>query len=275
MLHLSPRNIKYSRDIVTEVVKMGFPAMLRSSLTALATIVLNRMAGFYSDSILAGMSVVNRIIMFPTSMILGFGQGYQPVVGFNWGARHYDRILHAQRFSSYTGLIAGTVMGALIAIFAEPLMQVFTQTDAQMVAIGVLSIRLQCLVMPIHAWVIVVNMTYAGTGKATGAALLSLARQGLCFIPMLLLLPPLFGANGLASAQAASDVLSLFIAVPLVILVTRELKRKLKEIQECQTQPECTAAQPAEPDMPVDAVPADALLVDVATAVPNEPLTTA
>jgi putative MATE family efflux protein len=228
LLHLTYRNIRYSKDIVLEVTKMGSPATFRSGLTAVALIVLNRMAGFYSDSVLAAMSVVGRVIMFPTAAILGFGQGFQPVTGFNWGAKRYDRVTKAISFASITALIAGTAMGLILGLLAKPIMLQFTSTDMEMIAIGVFSIQLQCLVMPIHAWVIVVNMTYAGLGKATGAAVLSIARQGLCFIPMLLILPPLFGANGLASAQAASDVLSLFIAVPLIVLVMRDIRAKVQ-----------------------------------------------
>ena len=229
LLHLSARNIKFSRDIVTEVGKMGFPTMMRTGLTAVAMLVLNRMAGYYSPSILAGMSVVSRVIMFPTAAILGFGQGYQPVVGFNWGARRYDRVRQAIRFTSAAGLIASTVMGVALAILAEPIMRMFTTTDTAMIAIGVLSIRLQCLVMPIHAWVIVVNMTYAGLGKASGAAILSIARQGVCLIPMIVLLPLLFNAEGLASAQAASDVLSLLIALPLFFAVVRDVNKHMTD----------------------------------------------
>jgi Na+-driven multidrug efflux pump len=91
-------------------------------------------------------------------------------------------------------------------------------------AIGILSIRLQCLVMPIHAWVIVVNMLYAGLGKASGAAILSISRQGLCLIPAIVILPLFFEANGLAAAQFASDLLSMLIAVPLCIMILRDIK---------------------------------------------------
>jgi len=227
LLHLSVRNIQFSREIVSEVAKMGFPAMMRSGLAAVSMIVLNKVAGLYSDSILAGMSVVNRVVMFPTAAILGFGQGFQPVTGFNWGARRFDRVYKAFTFSSIVALIAGAVMGIILAVFAQPLIGLFTKTDQELLAIGILSIRLQCLVMPIHAWVIVVNMLYAGLGKARGAAILSISRQGLCLIPAIVILPLLFGANGLAAAQFASDLLSMLIAVPLCIAILRDIKARM------------------------------------------------
>jgi Na+-driven multidrug efflux pump len=216
-------------DIISEIVKMGFPAMMRSGLTAVSSIVLNNMAGVYSASALAGMTVVNRVIMFLTAAILGFSQGFQPVVGFNWGAKRFDRVHKAFWFASISGVAVITVCSGVMAIFARQLMNLFSTTDSEMIAIGILSIQLQCLVMPIHAWVIVVNMLFAGLGKAKGAAILSISRQGICFIPMILLLPLAFGVNGLAAAQAASDVLSMFIAVPLCVSVLRELKQRMKE----------------------------------------------
>lgn len=239
-LHLSAKNIRFSAEIISEVAKMGFPAMIRSGLAALSMIVLNKVAGLYSDSILAGMSVVNRVAMFPTAAILGFGQGFQPVTGFNWGARRYDRVYKAFSFSSMTGVIAGTVMGIVLAVFAEPIIGLFTKTDTELLAIAILSIRLQCLVMPIHAWVIVVNMLYAGLGKARGAAILSITRQGLGLIPAIIILPLLFGANGLAAAQFASDLLSMLIAVPLCISILRKIKARMNEKSE----------EPAEADVP-------------------------
>jgi Na+-driven multidrug efflux pump len=191
-------------------------------------IVLNRMAGAYSDSVLAGMSVVNRIIMFPTAAILGFGQGFQPVAGFNWGAKRYDRVYKGFTFASATALIAGAIMGLLLAVFARPLIGLFTKTDAELIAIAVFSIRLQCLVKPIHSWSIVVNMLYSGLGKARGAAILSVTRQGLFLIPMLLILPALFAEWGLAAAQFASDILTMTVVVPLCVTIVKEIRRNMR-----------------------------------------------
>jgi putative MATE family efflux protein len=227
ILHLSTRNIKFSRDIVSEVVKMGSPAMMRSGLAAVSTIVLNNIAATYSASILAGMSVVNRVMMFLFAAVLGFGQGYQPVAGFNWGARRYDRVLKAFWFSSVAGVAGISVLSLFMGLFARNIMMLFSTTDAAMISIGVLSIQLQCLAMPIHGWVVIVNMNYAGLGQAKGALILSITRQGIFFIPMIIFLPWLFGAQGLAVAQAASDVLSLAIALPLCVKIIRMIKQRL------------------------------------------------
>ncbi|MDW7659257.1 MAG: MATE family efflux transporter [Bacillota bacterium] len=224
LLRLSPRNIKYARDIVVEVTKMGSPTLIRIGLVATSTIIMNNLAGQFSESALAAISVSNRVMMMLNSVVLGFGQGYQPVAGFNWGAKRFDRVRGAFVFSSIAGVIAAAALGILLAVFTRQVMQLFTTADEEMLAIGLLCIRLQCLTLPIHAWVIVVNMSYASLGKARGAAILSLSRQGICFIPMILLLPNLFGVNGLAAAQAAADVLSLLIAMPLCVSLLREIR---------------------------------------------------
>ncbi len=231
ILNLSIRNIHYSREIVTEVLKMGFPSFLRMILMSTAIVIMNKAAGLYSDSVLAGMSVVNRVVMFPTAALLGFAQGYQPVSGFNWGAKRYDRVLQAFWFASFWGAGASVLMGLGLGLFATPIMHLFTQTDQEMIAIGVLSIRLQSIVFPVHAWVIVVNICYASLGKARGAALLSLARQGLCYIPMILILPLLMAAQGLAAAQAAADILSFAMALPLCILLVRDIRRRQAQVE--------------------------------------------
>ncbi|MEA5038700.1 MAG: MATE family efflux transporter [Clostridiaceae bacterium] len=225
MLHLSPKNICFSKDICTEVFKMGSPSLLRNGLSTIAGILLNNIAGAYSAAALAAISVTNRIIMFLTFAVLGFGQGFQPVAGFNWGAKRYDRVRQAYRFSAIVGVAAITVISLLVALFSKQLIGLFTDTDAEMMRIGALSIALQCAAMPIHAWVIVVNMLYAGTGKAFGAITLGITRQGICFFPLVWLLPHLFGVNGIAAIQAVADGLSLFVALPFAVSIQQELKR--------------------------------------------------
>lgn len=228
VLSLSPKRFGYRRALAAEVVKMGMPTLMRTGFMSVATIVTNNVAMGFSVAALAAISVVNRIMMFVGSAIIGYGQGYQPVAGFNWGAKRYDRVTDAFRFASITGVVVISVISLVAGIFAPNIMRLFSETK-ETIDIGSLSIRLQCLVMPVHAWVVVVNMTYAGLGKAVGAAVLSLARQGICFIPSVVVMSLLFRENGLASAQAVSDILSLAIAAPLAVRVLRELRRLMSE----------------------------------------------
>ena len=231
LLHLSIRNVRYSRDIVSTVISMGSSSMFRSGLAVVAAIALNDLAGNISDSVLAGIGVCTKIMMFPFSIILGFGSGFQPVAGFNWGARRYDRVEECYRFASKVALIGSIIMAAFVAIFADQIILIFAGSDPEMRAIGRWCMWSQCLALPIHGWVAVVNMLCVGLGNAKGAFLLSTARQGTCFLPILYPLAWLMGAYGIASAQAAADILTLVLAVPMIIAMTRKIRNAMEAQQ--------------------------------------------
>ena len=230
VLHLSIRNFHFCMDIIGQIVGVGSSSMFRSGLAVLAGILLNNMAGQYSDSVLAGIGVCNKIMMFPFSIILGFGTGFQPVAGFNWGAKRYDRVLDSYRFSAVVAFVGGAVMAVLLAIFADPIILLFAEEDPQMQRIGAICIILQCIALPIHAWVAVVNMFCAGLGNASGALVLATARQGTCMIPILFPLAYFFGEYGVASVQAVADVLTLVLAIPIAVYMLKKVKKAQQSI---------------------------------------------
>jgi len=225
LLHLSVRNFYPSKDIIAKIVSVGSSSMFRSGLAVVAAIMLNDLAGNISDSVLAGIGVSTKIMMFPFSIILGFGTGFQPVAGFNWGAKRYDRVTESYRFSSKVALIGSIAMAVFLAIFAEQIIVLFAGSDPEMRKIGAFCIFTQCVALPIHAWVAVVNMFCVGLGNAKGAFALATARQGSCFIPILYPLAWTLGAYGVASAQAAADILTLVLAIPIMIAMTKKVRQ--------------------------------------------------
>ena len=229
LLRLSLRNFHFCWDIISNVVSVGSSSMFRSALAVVAGILLNDLAGNISDSVLAGIGVSTKIMMFPFSIILGFGSGFQPVAGFNWGAKRYDRVRQSYSFASMLSLIGAAVMAGLIAVYADQLIVLFSGEDAQMREYGALCIRLQCLALPVHAWVAVVNMFCVGLGNSAGAFLLATSRQGTCFIPILYPFAALWGANGMCAVQAAADVLTLLLAVPMIIYMLKKVRRAEEE----------------------------------------------
>jgi len=233
VLRLSPRCFHPSRDIIVQVVTVGSSSMFRSGLAVVSAIVLNNIAGDISDAVLAGIGVSNKIMMFPFGIILGFGTGFQPVAGFNWGAQRYDRVRESYRFAAWAAIIGAAVMGLILALFAHPLIGLFAKAGHadEMREIGALCIRLQCLALPVHGWVAVVNMLCAGLGNAKGALLLSTSRQGTCFLPIVYPMAWAWGANGVAAVQAAADILSLLLAVPLI----RRIMKQIKQAEYLQT----------------------------------------
>ena len=231
LLHLSVRNFRPTRDIVTEVVSVGSSSMFRSGLAVVAGILLNTLAGDISDSVLAGIGVCTKIMMFPFGIILGFGNGFQPVAGFNWGAKRYDRVKEAYRFSSRVAFWGGALMAAFCIVFADQLIILFAGTDQEMRRIGAFAIITQAIALPIHAWVAIVNMYCVGLGNAKGAFALATARQGTCFIPILFPLAWIFGAYGVASVQALADVLTLVLAIPLAVSMTKKIKYAQQKLE--------------------------------------------
>ncbi len=226
MLRLSPKNIAYESDIVRQVVSVGSSAAFRTMLSVIAGIVLNNLAGDISDACLAGIGVTNRVMMFPFGIILGFGTGFQPVMGFNWGAWRFDRVKGSLKFATVNSVIIGAVMGAVCFIWAVPIIGLFAETDPEMTAIGALAIRLQAIALPIHAWVATTNWACAAIGYAKGAVLLAIARQGIFFLPIVWPMVHFFGATGAASVQAVADALSICLAIPMLRTVHRMIREE-------------------------------------------------
>jgi putative MATE family efflux protein len=224
LLNLSIRNFRPNKDIIFNVVSVGSSSLFRNGLNVISAIILNNIAGGISDSVLAAVGVTNKIMMFPFCIILGFGNGFQPVAGFNWGAKRYDRVEESYRFSARISLIGSAVMALAIAVFCDQLIVIFAGTDAEMRRIGAFCILTQCIALPVHAWVAIVNMLCVGLGNAKGAMLLATARQGTCFLPIVYILARLFGAYGVASVQAVADVLSILLAIPLAISMTKKIR---------------------------------------------------
>ena len=231
LLHLSIRNFHFCKDILYNVLSVGSSSMFRSGLAVVSAILLNDLAGNISDSVLAGVGVCTKVMMFPFGIVLGFGNGFQPVAGFNWGAKRYDRVKQSFRFASFAALVGAGVMAAGLALFAGQLMDLFTEVDAQMRHIGMLCIILQGVTLPVHAWVAVVNMLCAGLGNAKGAFLLATARQGICFLPILYPLVYFFREYGIVSVQAAADVLSLALAIPMAVFMVRKIKKAQEDLE--------------------------------------------
>ena len=227
LLHLSIRNFHPSWDIISKVISVGSSSMFRSGLAVVSAIALNSIAGSISDSVLAAVGVCNKVMMFPFSIILGFGTGFQPVAGFNWGAKRYDRVEESYKFCFKVALIGSTIMALLVGICADTFVVLFAGADEEMRRIGVICMVSQCIALPIHGWVAIVNMLCAGLGNAKGALILSTSRQGTCFLPILYPLAWAFGAFGIAIVQALADILSLVLAVPIL----RGVKKKIAAAQ--------------------------------------------
>ncbi len=208
-----------------EILHAGLPSFCRQGLASIAVVVLNYAAGPYGDAAIAAMSIVSRFMMFVNSSLIGFGQGFQPVCGFNFGAERYDRVLKAYWFCVKVAVIMLTVFGVVAFLFSEPIVTAFRKGDPEVIRIGTLALKLQVLTMPFQAWVIMVNMLTQSIGYGFRASVVAMGRQGLFLIPALLVFPNVFGIFGLQLAQPAADMLTFVLATAIVTGVLKELKQ--------------------------------------------------
>ncbi len=222
------KHFTLEKSYYAEIWKGGIPSLGRQGLASVATLVLNNFAGAYGDGAIAAFSVVTRITSVAFSVIIGFGQGFQPVCGFNYGAKKYDRVRRAVWFSVKvsTAFLVGAAV--LTYIFAPSLVRLF-RDDAEVIAIGVKSIRYQCFALPFLGFIVAMNMLLQNIRKTVPATVLAMARQGVVFIPTLLLLSGVWGILGLQLAQAVADFLTFLVAIPLSLPTLKALKEPIEE----------------------------------------------
>ncbi len=227
---LSIRKVSKNFGDLFEICKTGFPSLVRQGLTSIATMLLNDRAGVYGDPAIAAMSIVNRICFFTFAVSLGIGQGFQPVCAFNYGAKKFGRVKKAFLFTLTLGeILLGTV--AVVGLqFADSLIAVF-RNDTEVIEIGTVALSAQFIGQIFQPVAVCTNMMFQSVGKSGIATLLSMMRSGLFFIPMLLILSALKGLTGVQLAQAISDVLTTFAALPFTITFLKKLNRLDSEQQ--------------------------------------------
>lgn len=220
-LRLRVRNVRLNGHYLSEIVNGGFPALVRQGLTAIATVLLNRAAGVYGDAAIAGMSVTTRVTMFVSSALIGFGQGYQPVCAFNYGAGKTSRVREGWFFCVKYGTLFLTAM-SLFCLTCAPRIIAFFRDDPAVVAVGSAALRWQAAALPLLACIVLTNMMLQSIGRGVKASITASARSGIFFVPLILTLPRLFGLTGVEMTQAIADVLSVSISIPLAV---SELKK--------------------------------------------------
>lgn len=222
-IRIRPSRFHLTRDYVTEIVRGGLPSLARQGLGSIGTIVLNHAAGNFGDATIAAMTVVNRIMQTASSALVGFGQGFQPVCGFNYGAGLWHRVREGFWYCVRTSAVFLVLLACAGCAFAPQLIALF-RDDPEVIRYGVLALRLQCLTFPLSAWIVVSNMMLQTINRTAPATFLAMARQGIFLVPALLILTPVLGILGVQSAQSIADVLTFAAAIPLQLTALRVLK---------------------------------------------------
>lgn len=236
-VHIRWRDFKPSLKVYYEIFRGGLPSLFRQVFNCAAAVSLNYCAALYAApgeeaSAVAAFAVVTRVMMFAFSVVLGFSQGFQPVCGFNYGAKLYERVRESWLFATWVGTGFLLVISTVGFVFAPEVVALFRAEDPVLIRIGAETLRWQCVAFPLVAMFTTTGMLFQNIRYTFPATLLSVCRNGLFFLPALLLLPMWLGLRGVEMAQAVADVLTFVLAVPYAIWINRKLKRMSRGVAE-------------------------------------------
>lgn len=229
LLRIKPSAFSFDKTIWKEIFTIGIPASLSQLLMSVSMIVCNNIAASYSDLVVAGLGVSLKIITIGTFIFMGFAAGCQPLVGFNYGAKNYQRVKAIIKKGVFITSLIGVILSFVIGIFATNIIGIFI-TAPDVVAIGTVILRALILSLPFTGGQMICTTTVQAMGKAVPALFLSISRQGLLYLPLLLILNTLFGMQGFIYAQPVTDVLMLLLAA----LVLRNIMRKDARMDEME-----------------------------------------
>lgn len=216
------RGIKYSAKLIKLLYFGGMPNFARQAIASVAVILLNNAAIAYGETAVASFTVVNRITMLVGASMIGFGQGFQPVCGYNYGAKLYERVKKAYSFSVKISTIFFLVMTVLCFLLAGKIIGAFS-SDSAVISLGSTILKYQCISVSLMGWIIMSGMLLQNIGLFKQAVIVSAARQGIFFLPLILILPYFFGLYGIILVQPLSDIGTFLISLPMGIKAIRNL----------------------------------------------------
>ena len=227
VFHFRVKDCTYTKETMSEIFKIGIPTLVFQILTSVSISLINNAAGDYGDSAIAGMGVVTRLISMGSLSVFGFIKGFQPIAGYSYGAKKFDRLREAIKTSILWSTAFCVIFGVILVLFPTSIVSQFTKGDAEMIRIGAASLRANGISIMLFGFYTVYSSLFLALGKGREGFILGACRQGICFIPVILLLPMVWGLNGIMYAQPIADVLSAVITVFMAI----PLHKKLNEMQ--------------------------------------------
>ena len=229
IVKLKPGNISLSPETYGRILSTGFPTICRQGLASISTTLLNRAAGVYGDVAVAGISLANKVYLLVRNVVLGVGQGMQPIAGYNFGAGNKKRTKRVFRDSVILGTVICVVSSVFIGLFSETVIGWF-RDDPDVVSIGGTALKFAAAVMPLMAYSTFVNQMYQCLGFRSQATFLAACRQGVFFIPLALILPKILAVSGVEMLQPASDFCTFLISVPFCIVFYRKYLNESRNI---------------------------------------------
>lgn len=228
-VNINIRRVSLTPRVIFEIISLGFASFTRQALASISAAALNIAASGYGDAAVAAMSIVGRVFFLIQSVVIGIGHGFTPVAGYAYGAGNYRRVRKAFWFTIKGELLLMTVLAAASYMLAPDIISLFRRCDTEVIAIGTRAMRFQSLSLIMAPVLITSSMMHQGLGFAWRATLLACLRNGICFIPLIVLLPRILGLTGVEAAQTAADALSFIITLPFLYCFLKMLKEKKKE----------------------------------------------
>jgi len=211
------KSFRFSKKIYSEIFKVGTPTFVRQILFAISIGMLNTAAILHGGAdMLAAIGIISRVMMVPTNVLFGMGQGFQPVAGYNIGANNKERLMEAFKYTAIASTVIAAITSLFFITFGEAIFSMFRATEA-VSEFGVRGLKLYSLGVILLGVSNTITVFYQALGKGTEALIMSAARQGLVFIPLIIILPKFMGVDGVLSAQMYSDVITFVISIVLVI----------------------------------------------------------
>lgn len=232
-IKISIRYFSLSRKIWFEIIKIGTPNLVFQILTSISMGLINTAAVPYGDAAVAAMGIVNRIFAIGSYIIFGFSKGFQPIAGYNYGAKKYSRLKDSINISLRWTTWCCVVLAVIQIIFARPIVSIFTN-DPKVIDIGTKAVRAYSIMFPFFGFQIIYMTLFLALGKAREGGVLSLGRQGIFLIPTVLILSRIIGLNGVIFSQAIAD----FLTMLLTLFLSIKLNKKLRLFREQQLKSE-------------------------------------
>lgn len=227
LIEIKLPNFKPTVAIYKEILKIGISLLILQILQTISISKISYAASFYGEEAIAAMGIVLRIVTLGTNVVFGYMKGLQPLAGFNYGAKNYERVREAIKASVKWTNVFCLVWTVIVYIFAPSILSIFG-TDENVLNIAVPALRAAIIMFITFGFQFTYSTLYLSTGKALGGVFLNSLRQGIVFIPIILLLPKFMGLNGVVYAQTISDLITTIITIPFAISIHKKLRLAIK-----------------------------------------------
>ena len=224
VFNFSLKECCFAKEIMSEILKIGIPTLIFQLLTSLSIGMINSAAKEYGGSALAAMGPVTKIMSMGTLIVFGFLKGFQPIAGFSYGAKKFDRLWAAIKTAILWSTIFCVIFGLVAAIFPMQIVSLFTKGDTEMVRVGSIALRANGFSFVLFGFYTVYSFLFLVMGKAAEGCILGACRQGICFAPVILILPSFWGLSGVLYAQPIADVISAIVTALMAVRLHRELR---------------------------------------------------